>query len=152
MEIVISLGIISVTVVSLFGILAQAMSGAHQAAGRTIGSEIGARLIGEMQLKDWPTLISEETSYRYFDEFGEEKNDPDGSQTSAFTALASIEEEGPTFSTVNISSNSHCRKITVIVADSPGVSGEQSIENFLSNAESIRNLHFFKSYVVNMDK
>jgi uncharacterized protein (TIGR02598 family) len=153
MEVTISLGIISVAVLSLFGLLSQAMTGAHQAAGRTIGSEIGSRLIGELQLKDWPTLIAEIPTFRYFDEFGEEIITGDASNESAFTARSSVEADAPTLSTsATASSNPHCRKIMIIVSDSYGTNGQASIEKYLIDLESTQNLHFYQSAVVNMDK
>lgn len=151
-EVVFSLGIISVALLSVLALLGQAINGAHDAAGRTIGSQISQRLMGEVQLMDWASL-TEPTDFRYFDEFGNELDDAKAAKDdSIFTAYADILDTPLSFSSDPGAENTHSRKVIIIVADSPGDRGQQMIETYRADGEISPDLYLFSSTLVNLDK
>ena len=100
---------------------------------------------------DWPSL-SDPTSFRFFDEFGNELTDPDKQENSVFTAYVDIPDTPLSLSSAGGSENTHGRKVIIFIADNPGERGQRIIESYRSEEKASRNLHLYSSTVVNLDK
>jgi uncharacterized protein (TIGR02598 family) len=71
-EVVLAIGVVAFAFLAMFGLLPVGMTTFRQAVDTTIGSQIVLRIINEAQQTDYPTLIANPTSQRYFDDQGNE--------------------------------------------------------------------------------
>lgn len=154
LEITLALGIIAIALITLLGTLGSAMNRAHEAAGRTLSSQISQQLMGEIQLQDWASL-NETTTFRYFNEFGTELEGETATPTnSIFTAYIQVGSDPLILSSaMDAPPNSHSKKVVIMVADSPGEKGQEIIEAYRNDSSSVEpSLHLFSSVLVNLDK
>lgn len=148
-----ALGIIAISLLSIMAMLAQAMDGAREAAGRTISAQIGSRLMGELQLMDWDSVESHSPEFRYFDEFGEELEVGGNAEQAIFTAYALVEDQPPTLASANsMVTQLPCRQVLILVSDVPGPRGEEIINEYRQDGRFSRRLHLHRSAVVNLEK
>jgi len=114
-EVALSIGVVSFAFVSLFALLPAGLTTFRQTVDTMVTSQVVGRIINEAQQTDYPDLIANPTTDRYFDDQGNEVAPADSTYTAEVTVLAPTSL--PNTATPDSTS---LATVTVKVANNPG--------------------------------
>jgi len=160
MEVVISLGVATGTLLAIMQLLMLAVGQSQEAASDSVGAQISTKLMGEIQLMPWDDVDAfapgGNPDYRFFNEFGEELEAPLGQNDSVFTALLRV--SSPTNDPVRLTStggapaNEYLRQATVYVAAAPSTIGQSLITDYAANGVRDSRLSVHNSMITHFEK
>ena len=114
-EVTLSIGIVAFAFVALLGLLPVGLTTFRQAIDTTVGSQIVQRIVDEAQQTDYPSLIANPVTTRYFDDQGNEV----AASASIYTAEIVVTSPSALPNTTTPASAS-LATITVKLANNPG--------------------------------